>query len=106
MKRSRFTDVHRAALKFPLSSFTYVGIDDEGETGQSYLGEKEFGLKPYSADLYGCHGILLLKRRGRNPFRRIHPYFTSNKNLENLLEYCPDNPTAVYPGRLPWEVDE
>lgn len=103
MKRARFTDVHRAALKFPLSSFTYVGIDDSGETGQSYIGEKEFGLKPYMRDVYGCKGLLIQKRRTRNPFRRIHPYFTSNAGLRDLLEYCPEDGVRLFPGSLPWQ---
>jgi hypothetical protein len=103
MKRSRFTDIHRRALKFPDSAFTYIGIDDVGETGQSYLGEKEYGLKPYSEDIYGCKGFLLGKRRARNPHRRIHPYFTSNPLLRDLIEYCPMQGKVVFPGRLPWE---
>lgn len=103
MKRSRFTDVHRAALRWPLGSFTYIGIDDAGETGQSYLGEKEFGLKPFLEDFYGCKGFLLAKRKKRNPFRRIHPYFTSNPLLREILEYCPNVGNTVYPKTLPWE---
>ena len=103
MKRSRFTDIHRAALKYPYASFTYIGIDDEGETGQSYIGEKLNGLQPYTADVYGCKGTLLAKRRQRNPHRRIHPYFTSNNELRGLLEYCPDEGTRIFPGKLPWQ---
>lgn len=103
MKRSRFTDLHRAALKIPYPSFTYIGIDDEGETGQSYIGEMTNGLQPYTSDMYGCKGTLLAKRRRRNPHRRIHPYFTSNNELRDLLEFCPDEGTQVFPLKLPWE---
>ena len=31
MKRRRFTDLHRAALRWPEDNFDYVGIDAEGE---------------------------------------------------------------------------
>lgn len=31
MKRRRFTDLHRAALRWPQSRFNYIGIDAEGE---------------------------------------------------------------------------
>lgn len=103
MKRSRFTDVHREAIRWPREAFTYIGIDDVGETGQSYLGEKEFGLKPFLEDFYGCKGFLLAKRKKRNPYRRIHPYFTSNPLLRDLLEYCPAVGTAVFPKTLPWQ---
>lgn len=30
MKRKRFTELHRAALRWPLSRFHYVGMDVEG----------------------------------------------------------------------------
>ena len=32
MKRARFTDLHRAAIRWPKASFHYVGIDPPGET--------------------------------------------------------------------------
>ena len=31
MKRRRFTELHRAALRWPLAHFDYIGIDAEGE---------------------------------------------------------------------------
>jgi hypothetical protein len=33
MKRRRFTDLHRAALRWPLDKFDYIGVDPEGEEG-------------------------------------------------------------------------
>ena len=103
MKRARFTDVHREAIRWPLSAWTYIGIDDADEDGSSYTGEKEHGLLPYQQDMYGCHGSLLAKRRARNPFRMVHSYFTSNPQLHDLLEHCPPDGTKVYSGRLPWD---
>jgi len=60
-------------------------------------------------DLYGCHGELLAKRRSRNPFARIHPYYTSAPPaVQALLSWCPGSPeedkmTTVFPGPLPWD---
>lgn len=76
MKRMRFTEVHRSAVKFPLESFSYIGIDDDSDVAKlkaaishGTVGELENGLLPYQKDIYGCRGSLLAKRRGRNPFR-------------------------------------
>ncbi|KAM0754283.1 hypothetical protein T439DRAFT_332632 [Meredithblackwellia eburnea MCA 4105] len=39
MKRPRFEDVHRAALRWPIESWRYFGIDDEGDVREAYEGE-------------------------------------------------------------------
>ena len=39
MKRRRYEDVHRAALRWPASAFRYIGIDNENETDVDYNGE-------------------------------------------------------------------
>lgn len=31
MKRRRFEDIHRTAMRWPAEQFTYIGIDDEEE---------------------------------------------------------------------------
>ncbi|GAA5859454.1 hypothetical protein JCM1840_004623 [Sporobolomyces johnsonii] len=102
MKRRRYEDVHRLAIKWPAGAFKYIGIDNEGDVSADYEGENANGLTPFLSDLYGCKGGLVAKRRGRNPFRRFHSYFSSAPELEQLFEYCPaDN--KVFPGRLPWD---
>lgn len=35
----RFEQLHRAAIGFPAERFTYIGIDDEGDTTEHYAGE-------------------------------------------------------------------
>lgn len=130
MKRRRFTDLHRAALHWPASRFNYIGIDAQGEEAvKAQEGEVRFvtrslllqsltcyflrqrlnGYLPYSVDTYGCHDLLLSKRRGRNPFIRFHPYHTSAPELAPLLEWCPGpiegGQTAVFDGRLPWYTE-
>ncbi|GAA5922133.1 hypothetical protein JCM3775_003502 [Rhodotorula graminis] len=103
MKHRRFTDVHRAAVRWPLSAWKYVGIDNEGDTAGDYAGERKYGLEPFLADTYGCHGGLLAKRRKRNPYRRVHGYHSSAPELRRLLEYCPASGTTLFKGALPWD---
>ncbi|GAA6016270.1 hypothetical protein JCM11491_006798 [Sporobolomyces phaffii] len=105
MKAARFTSLHRRALRWPTTAFTYIGIDNEGETSQDYAGELENGFKPFDVDLYGCHDFLAGKRKTRNPYRRFHGYHSSAPELRGLLEYCPDKGDRVYPGKLPWDLE-
>ncbi len=35
----RFETLHRKSIKFPSERFTYIGIDDEGDTTSGYEGE-------------------------------------------------------------------
>lgn len=39
MKRRRFEDLHRNAIRWPRDRFGYVGVDLEGDTTASYSGE-------------------------------------------------------------------
>ncbi|KAG9000984.1 hypothetical protein FRB94_005060 [Tulasnella sp. JGI-2019a] len=104
MKRRRFEELHRKAIRWPEENFDYVGIDVKGDTSMAYAGENQFGFTPYSKDLYGCHDELLAKRRRRNPFQIFHPYHTSAPEMAGLFEWCPpgNRKTEVYPGWLPW----
>ncbi|CAG8656283.1 1296_t:CDS:2, partial [Acaulospora morrowiae] len=63
-KQRRFIELHRAALKFPIERFNYVGIDLDDKV----LFDKAF--YQFQEDLYGCHGKLRQKKLHRNPFRR------------------------------------
>ncbi|OCH89020.1 hypothetical protein OBBRIDRAFT_44830 [Obba rivulosa] len=108
MKRRRFTELHRAALRWPESRFRYIGVDVDGEEAvKAKDGEIMNGYLPYTFDLYGCHGLLLSKRRARNPFHRFHPYYTSSPELATLMNWCPGpaegGQTTVYGGPLPWD---
>jgi hypothetical protein len=105
MKRRRFEELHRAALRFPIHRFEYIGIEPSSneESGSARIGEVKNGYTPYKLDLYGCHDFLLAKRRARNPFLRFHSYHTSAPELRGLLEWCPDDAMLVYDGPLPWD---
>jgi hypothetical protein len=39
MKRKRFEELHIRALRWPHDRFTYLGIDEEGDTTPQYRGE-------------------------------------------------------------------
>ncbi|CAO3665523.1 unnamed protein product [Rhizopus stolonifer] len=70
-KRKRFETIHRSAIGYPIKQFEYVGIDPQvGNPEDREKGEVENSLKPFSNDLYGCHGSLRQKKIHRNPFRR------------------------------------
>ncbi|KAG8899579.1 hypothetical protein FRC01_010455, partial [Tulasnella sp. 417] len=51
MKKPRFQELHRKAIRWPEDRFRYIGIDVEGDTSLAYAGESEFGYGPYSKDL-------------------------------------------------------
>lgn len=106
MKRRRFDELHRTALRFPAHHFEYIGIEPPANEESARIGEVKNGYAPYQLDLYGCHDFLLAKRRTRNPFLRFHPYHASAPELRGLLEWCPDDAGMVYNGPLPWDVYE
>lgn len=39
MKRSRFVNLHRAAIRWPLNKFQYIGIDPEEDMANASEGE-------------------------------------------------------------------
>ncbi|KAJ7287761.1 hypothetical protein C8J57DRAFT_1284848 [Mycena rebaudengoi] len=102
MKRARFVNLHRTALRWPESRFNYIGIDVDGDNSQAQQGERQNGYLPYSSDMYGCHSYLHNKRRQRNNARRFPPYHLTCPDLDPLFEWCPDNHTELFSGKLPW----
>lgn len=107
-KSKRFKEIHREALRWPIDKFNYVGVDlktypsgveeDEGEIEKMYEGERKV-LMAFSEDRYGCHGDLKDKRVNRNPYRRYHPYLSSNPELRGQSEYL-SSPKGV----LDWDL--
>lgn len=126
-KRRRFEELHRAAMRWPNTKFEYVGIDAEGENlevaragevaallsrGEDviliiHFVQKQNGFLPYTKDVYGCHDVLLSKRRARNIGYRFHPYLLSSPEMVGLFEWCPGpnegGQTAMFNGPLPWD---
>lgn len=105
-KFKRFADLHRKAIDFPLSSFSYVGMKPEVNAfdhSRAVMGE-ELAVNSFKNDMYGCvERELLRKREIRNPFRRFNPYMSSCPEIIDLLRWCgPD----LYNGKyLPWHDD-
>ncbi|KAF7362108.1 C6 transcription factor [Mycena venus] len=105
MKRARFVELHRAAIRWPESHFTYIGIDVDGDNSQAQQGEHQNGYLPYRSDLYGCHTFLADKRRQRNYDARIPSYYASCPGLWPLLSWCPSEPARIFTGPLPWSLN-
>ncbi len=101
-KRRRFVELHRAAVRFPLSRFAFVGIDPPGMRLDVASSELSHSVKPFERDPYGCaQPELRAKRAARNPFRRSvgYPAAESCPELAELLAYCGH---AYFNGPLPW----
>ncbi|GBG28515.1 Hypothetical Protein FCC1311_047382 [Hondaea fermentalgiana] len=106
-KQERFRDLHRAALRYPLESFRYVGVDPDTNAFRARLPQLEFfestaSLAPFREDPYGCHSeVLRTKRVDRNPFSRQPGFILSCPEISTLLRYCE---RKLYPvGELPWD---
>ncbi|KIM22970.1 hypothetical protein M408DRAFT_11804 [Serendipita vermifera MAFF 305830] len=107
MKRRRFEQLHRRALRWPRTTIRILRREQN-----STKGEIQYGYQPFTHNLYGCSGQLALERASKNPFARIHPYHSSNPELSPLLDWCPSalaTPKAdtmesqLYRGPLPWD---
>ncbi|KZV71154.1 hypothetical protein PENSPDRAFT_752015 [Peniophora sp. CONT] len=105
-KGKRFEELHARALRWPVNRLTYIGVelDDKADEAQAAQGELENSFRPFTTDLYGCWGPLTAKRLSRNPHLRAHPYHASAPEIAKLIEWCPSDGTAVYPGPLPWAM--
>ncbi|ODV90585.1 hypothetical protein CANCADRAFT_16549, partial [Tortispora caseinolytica NRRL Y-17796] len=85
-KRNRFINLHRKAIRFPMSSFGFIGIDPEGL--ESNIGESEisYSVRPFESDMYACRDpILVQKKMQRNPFHRTPPYYLTCPELLDIL---------------------
>lgn len=106
-KRERFQQYHRAAVRWPMAQFEYIGIDMRDaaamlglEVPQSMRSLSDAGtLKRVREDLYLCKVNSQL-RVDRNPQRRVIPYLQSNPTLRKLLLHC--GPDLFDEKLLPW----
>ncbi|CAE6481606.1 unnamed protein product [Rhizoctonia solani] len=104
VKKQRFEKLHARAIRWPVNSFSYVGVDvaDQVDLEIAEDGEHKNGFIPYMRDLYGCHDFLAAKRRSRNTAARFHPYHNSAPELADLLDWCPPSRHLLFSGPLPW----
>ncbi len=103
-KGRRFTELHRRAIGFPTSNFTYVGLtaphanfdQDKAVRGESAA------ILSFSKDLYGCSDPSLAQKRDiRNPFHRTAPYELACPEMRDLFHWCGP---GLFPAMdaLPW----
>ncbi len=104
-KGMRFSELHRKAIGFPASNFTYMGVKSTHPTfdqAKAVSGESA-ALQSFSKDMYGCSDpSLFVKRDVRNPFKRTVPYELACPEMKELLHWCGP---GLYPDldTLPWQ---
>ncbi len=90
-KGLRFSELHRRAIGYPESNFTYIGIKPQGgkfDYDRALAGEK-LAVESFYQDAYGCFTSALHdKRVTRDPFHRSVPYELSCPELSQLLKWC------------------
>ena len=104
-KQRRFETLHAPALRWSSDRFKYIGYDPPASTGfnlrEASEGEQRNAAYPFETDPYGCHSdVLQLKRKERNPFRRVAPYQLSCPEMTKLLHYC--DTKLIAKEMLPW----
>jgi len=106
-KHYRFVNLHRQAIKFPESKFQFIGMTydliDEGTTSLIFPPkitdiptdlpdfELNHSISNFKTDPFGCKGVLLQKKKDRNPFNRYNSYSSSCPELKEILEFCNTN---------------
>lgn len=102
-KSDRFTSLHRRAIGFPSSNFSYIGLrplSPKFDHIRAESGEK-VAAASFMTDMYGCSNPALAdKRESRNPFRRTIPYELACPELKELLKWC--GPELFPREGLPW----
>jgi len=106
-KHYRFFNLHREAIKYPEDKFQFVGMTydliEDGTPSVIFPSkiteipddlpdfELNHSISNFKTDPYGCKGVLLQKKKDRNPFNRYSSYSSSCPELKEILEYCNTN---------------
>lgn len=99
-KEARFTDLHRAALSYPSSSFAYIGTEMSSPGAEE--GERRV-MALFQEDPYGCQEPLSSKRAERDPFAEGGYSPDRCPDMASILLWCgPD----LYTGSLPWDQQQ
>jgi len=96
-KAARF-DLHREALRWPASRFTFVGIGEPADVDGARAGESKT-IERCRRDPYGTGADLGGKRAERNPFEGHAPYEVSCSDAAALLRH---RGPELFDGALPW----
>jgi len=100
LKRKRFEELHREAVRWPMGRFTYVGIDGNWDGSTAQEGESIKMRTSHTRKTCTVAIRLCSKRRSRNPFSRFH---SSSPELRSLFDWCPAVRTRLFEGPLPWD---
>lgn len=98
-KAARFTDLHRAAIRFPAANFGYDPVNDPADV-EAAARHEAANRAAFAADPYGAKGALAAKKRERDPLRRQHGYSISCPELAALLGH---SGPEIFAGPLPWD---
>lgn len=111
-KKERFVELHRAAIRWPLERFTFVGIDPPWDSGREMKavmeGERANAASLWERDPYACaqESGLRAKRRGRNMGRRRGYVLEGvERSVRDLVGWCREGGGRgkVFGKRLPWD---
>lgn len=97
-KAERFA-LHRDAILWPASRFTFVGPNDPPDREQAIAAEAR-NRAAYERDPYSASAEFQAKKAARNPFGRQHGYAASCPALTPLLEH---KGPERFAGGVPWE---
>jgi len=97
-KRERFSELHRAALRWPVGRWQFVGTP--ALTPEAAEGEHKTAAA-FEEDPYGCKGELGAKRAVRDPFADGGYAGERCPALSELLRYCGP---GLFAGSLPWDA--
>lgn len=95
-KNDRFSALHRAALRWPASKFSYIGtpaLQKDAEKGEAST------MALFEEDPYGCGPRLSAKRRLRDPFAEGGYAGDRCPDMAGLLTYCG---LDYYANPVPW----
>lgn len=84
-KSTRFVELHRKAINFPLENFKYIGVEVEGMNQDSIVDHAHADFKN---DMYGCGKKLMDKRMSRNPYNHFHAYKETCPDMAQYIDAC------------------
>lgn len=114
-KARRFLDYHAKAIDYPKEKISYVAIDPQPQgydskkmkayTDELDCLEQRNALDLFAMDWYGTRRALRVKKKTRNPFKRINLYdhvrlFDLSGTVDDDEEYF----ETYIKGKMPWSV--
>lgn len=112
-KEKRFLEYHAAAIDYPRDKIRYISVDPvptgyDSAKLEAYYDElvhleNRNALELFSSDWYGTKTALRLKKKTRNPFKRINGYQTvSLFSLKGSIGDDDEYFGSYIKGKMPW----